>query len=235
MQVVVRLFAQNGDVVEQRFSLERDEAGRLRLVYDFEPQGPEGPILATTENGNALPVEYGFLDGEVTYRATYPAQPDLENWVGGPDRAPIVGLPFHKRNLTLLLLLADPRPIGPGCEEAPAPADAEALARSIRSDTDLVATAPEAATIGGIPALQMDVLLAPGAVECPWQLTNISATTPVLLKQTPIGEDQLVRLYLLDLPGGSARVLAIVILHADVENALELAAPILDSIEFHAG
>jgi hypothetical protein len=28
--------------------------------------------------------------------------------------------------------------------------------------------------------------------------------------------------------------LAIVILHADVENALELAAPIVDSIEFHA-
>jgi hypothetical protein len=236
MQVAVRLFADSGaTVVEQVFSLERDETGRLRLVYDFEPTGPEGrPVLATTENGTAVPVEYGFLDGEVTYRATYPAQPDQENWVGDPDRAVIAGLPFNNRNLSLLWLLADPRPIGPGCEEAPAPADAEALARSIRSDTDLEATAPEAATIGGIPALQIDVLLAPGAVECPWQLTNVSATTPVLLKQTPISEDQLVRLYLLDLPGGSARVLAIVILHADVENALELAAPIVDSIEFHA-
>jgi hypothetical protein len=63
------------------------------------------------------------------------------------------GLPFHKRNLPLLLFLADPRPIGPGCEKAPAPADAEALARSIRSDSDLEATTPEAVTIGGIPAL----------------------------------------------------------------------------------
>jgi len=236
MQLKVRLFADNGGtMVEQLFSLERDETGRLRLVYDFEPEGPEGPVLATTENGGAVPVEYGFLDGEVTYRAAYPAQPDQEDWVGGPDRAVIAGLPFHQRNLSLLWLLADPRPIGPGCKEAPAPADAEALARSIRSDTDLEATAPEAVTIGGIPALQMDVLLAPGAIECPWQLTYISATSPVLLKQTPIGEDQLVRLYLLDLPGGSARVLAIVIIHADVEHALEMAAPIVDSIEFHTG
>ena len=234
-QLEVRLFAENGDVVEQRFSLERDEAGRLRLVYDFEPSGPEGPILATTEDGNAVPVEYGFLDGEVTYRATYPAQPDQENWVGGPDRAPIVGLPFHKRNLTLLLLLADPRPIGPGCEEAPAPADAEALARSLRSDSDLEATAPVPVTIGGASALQMDVLLAPDATECPYELTYISGTAPLLVKQTPIPEEQLVRLYLVDLPeGGSARVLAIVIPSADVEGALELAAPIVDSIEFHA-
>jgi hypothetical protein len=237
IRLEVRLFAENGGtVVEQVFSLERDETGRLRLVYDFEATGPEGPVLATTENGNAVPVEYGFLDGEVTFRATYPAQPDQETWVGGPDRFPVIGLPFHKRNLALLLLLADPRPIGPGCEEAPAPADAEALARSLRSDPDLEATAPVPATIGGAPALQMDVLLAPDAIECPFELTYVSGTAPLLVKQTPILEDQLVRLYLVDLPeGGSARVLAIVIPSADVEGALELAAPIVDSIEFHTG
>jgi hypothetical protein len=234
-QLEVRLFAENGDVVEQRFSLESDEAGLLRLVYDFEPFGPQGPILATTENGNAVPVEYGFLDGDVTFRATYPAQPDQENWVGGPDRFPVNGLPFHKRNLTLVLLLADPRPVGPGCEEAKAPADAEALARSLRSDSDLEATAPVTVTVAGAPALQIDVLLTPDATECPFALTNISGSGPLLVKDTPIFEDQLVRLYLLDLPhGASARVLAVVIPHADVENALELAAPIVDSIEFHA-
>jgi len=66
--------------------------------------------------------------------------------------------------------------------------------------------------------------------------TDISGTSPLLLKQAPILEEQRVRLSLLDLPGGSvARVLAIVILHADVEGALESAAPILDSLEFHAG
>jgi hypothetical protein len=75
------------------------------------------------------------------------------------------------------------------------------------------------------------VLLAPEATECPWQLPSRSGTSPLLLNQTPLNEDQLVRLYLLDLPGGSARV---VIVHADVEHALELAAPIVDSIDLHA-
>jgi hypothetical protein len=81
----------------------------------------------------------------------------------------------------------------------------------------------------------MDVLLAPDATECPFELTNISGTAPLLVKQTPIYEEQLVRLYLIDLPeGASARVLAVVIPSADVEGALELAAPIVDSIAFHA-
>lgn len=58
MRFEVRLFAENGEtVVEQMFSLERDRTGRLRLVYDFEPTGPAGPVPATTENGNAVPVE----------------------------------------------------------------------------------------------------------------------------------------------------------------------------------
>ena len=235
MQFEVRLFADNdATVVEQVFSLERDETGRLRLVYDFEPEGPEGPVLATTENGKAVPVEYGFLDGEVTYRAAYPAAPRSDLWDQGPDVATIVGA--HERRL--LLILADPRPIGPGCEEAPAPTDAEALARSIRSNPDLEADAPVAVTIGGIPALQIDVMLAPNASACPWQMPNLSSTTPLLLEHAPLvvqGGDQ-ARLYLLDLPGGSARVLAIAIISDEdsFERALELAAPIVDSIELHA-
>ena len=40
MQFEVRLFAENDEtVVEQVFSLERDETGRLRLVYDFRRRG----------------------------------------------------------------------------------------------------------------------------------------------------------------------------------------------------
>ena len=59
MRFEVRLFAENGEtVVEQIFSLERDGAGRLRLGYDFQSMGPAGPVLATTENGKAVPVEY---------------------------------------------------------------------------------------------------------------------------------------------------------------------------------
>jgi hypothetical protein len=45
------------------------------------------------------------------------------------------------------------------------------------------------------------------------------------------------RLYLVDLPGGSARILSIVISapESDFESVLEQAAPILDSFEFHSG
>jgi hypothetical protein len=45
------------------------------------------------------------------------------------------------------------------------------------------------------------------------------------------------RLYVLDLPGGSARTLAIWITAPDValfERAVETAAPVLNSFEFHA-
>jgi hypothetical protein len=45
------------------------------------------------------------------------------------------------------------------------------------------------------------------------------------------------RLYLLDLPGGSGRILAIAIAAPEdrFEQALEAPVPILDSFEFHAG
>ena len=70
MRFEVRLFAGNHEtVVEQSFSVDRDETGRLQLAYDFQS--------ATTENGTAVPVEYGFLEGVVTYRAADPLTPDL--------------------------------------------------------------------------------------------------------------------------------------------------------------
>jgi hypothetical protein len=231
MQFVVRLFAENGEtVVEQFFSLERDDTGRLRLVYDFEG-GPAGPGPGTTDNGRAVPEEYGFLDGEVTYRAAYPLEPSMDGYRDG-DRLAIDGLLLPDENAPrrVLIILADPQPIGPGCVEAPAPADAEALARSIGSDPDFEATAPVAVTIGGTSALQMDVLLAPGAgaSSCPWLLLKHASF--------PVGADR-ARLYLLDLPGGSARVLAIATISDEdsFETVLDWAAPIVDSIEFHTG
>jgi hypothetical protein len=238
MQLAVRLFAEDGGtVVEQLFSLERDATGRLRLVYEFEPTGADGrPVLATSENGEAVLVEYGFLDGEVTYQAAYPAAPRPGTiWDQAEDVATIVGAGERR----LLLLLADPQPIGPGCEEIAAPADAEALARSIGSDTDLEATDPVAATVGGIPALQMDVVLAPDASACPWQMPSLSSSTPLLLEDAPFvvqGTDR-ARLYLLDLPGGTARVLAIAIMAGEesFERALAVTTPIVDSIEFQTG
>jgi hypothetical protein len=237
MQFEVRLFAENGEtVMEQFFSLERDATNRLRLVYDFEG-GPAGPGTGTTENGKAVPEEYSFLDGKVTYRAAYPAAPWSDLWNQSPEVATVVGHHDRQEGLfrRLLLILADPRPIGPGCEDAPAPADAEALARSIRSDRDLEASAAVAVTIGGTPALQIDVMLAPGASFCSWSEGEKSGMSPILLRHAPFAEGDRARLYLLDLPGGSARVLALAIIADEdsFERALELAAPIVDSIEFH--
>jgi len=230
MQFEVRLFAQGDDtVVEQVFSLERDETGRMRPVYNFEH--------ATTQNGMAVPVEYGFLDGEVTYRAASPLEPSDDGYREW-DRLAIVGLlPDDDAPRRVLLFLADPRPIGPDCVEAPAPADAEALARSIGSDPDFEATAPVEVTIGGTPALQMDVVLARGASSCSWSEPGIpSESSPLLLKHAPmfLGHDR-ARLYLVDLPGGSVRVLTMAMITDEdsFETVLPWAASIVDSIEIH--
>jgi len=235
-QARVRLFADDGStVVEQTLSLERNEMDRLRLVYDFVLDADGRPAPATTENGDDVPVEYGFLDGQVTYRTTFPVGPHQDLWEQAPDVATVVGAGERR----LLLFLADPRPIGPSCEVASAPADAEALARSIRSDGDLEAGAPVPVTIGGIPALQIDVVMARDATSCPWQLPNISSSTPLLLDRAPLvvqGADR-ARLYLLDLPpGGSARVLAIAVMSDEDSfgRALSIAARIVESIEFRA-
>ncbi|HXJ66990.1 MAG TPA: hypothetical protein VNN79_24815, partial [Actinomycetota bacterium] len=138
----------------------------------------------------------------------------------------------------ILTIVADPRAIGSGCEEAPALTDAEAVARRIRSDPDLDATAPVPVSIGGIPALQVDVVMT-DAPECSWQLPGFSSGTPLLLKNAPfvLPGQNWARLYLLDLPGGSGGVLAIAICSSeeDHERALEVAAPIVDSIRFRAG
>lgn len=57
----------------------------------------------------------------------------------------------------------------------------------------------------------------------------------VLTEHLWLGEDGRMRLYLLDLPGGSARILAIAILapEHDFEHVVEATAPIVDSFEFH--
>ena len=59
----VRLFAEDGTVVEQHFVVVRQENGRLGLVYGSASEYGDPP---TTENGQAL---YSLLDGEVTFAA----------------------------------------------------------------------------------------------------------------------------------------------------------------------
>jgi hypothetical protein len=228
MQFETRLFTQDGDtVVEQVFSLERDGTGRLRVVHDFQP---------TMENGQPVPVAYGFLDGAVTYRPTPPLAPSQDGY-RDRNRLAIDGLlPDDDAPRRVLLFLADPRPIGPGCVEGPAPSDAEALARSIGSDPDFEATAPVAVTVGGLPALRLDVVLRRGMSSCTASGSGVSGYSP-LLKHAPfgIGMDR-ARIYLVDLPGGPARVLGLVTItdQDSFETVLGFAERVVDSIEFHA-
>ena len=82
MRFKVRLFADNDQtVVEQSSRWNAMRRVASRIVYKFpEPRPPE--------NGKAVPVSYGFLDGEVTYRAGRPAraEPGRGNT---PDRVAI--------------------------------------------------------------------------------------------------------------------------------------------------
>lgn len=57
-----------------------------------------------------------------------------------------------------------------------------------------------------------------------------------LLDAIPVPGGNQARVYLVDLPGGSARVLAIAIAADEdsFETVLEWATPVIDSIEFHA-
>lgn len=213
----VRLFADNGQtIVEQSFSLERDGAGNWGLET-----GPE-----TIENGQALPTFYDILGGEVTFQAAPPWDgsllgPSFETKGEAAD-AMLMNPDGHMR------VLADPLPIMAGCQEGTAAADAETLARRTMSDEDFEATAPLAVTIGGAPALQMDVVNVAGAYVCnPYPR---SAVTRSILEP-----GSRMRLYLVELPGGSARILSIAIVapEASFERVVEQAAPILDSFEFH--
>jgi len=225
MEFKVRLFAEGGETaVEQRFLI-NNETGRLRLGYR-----DGGDTAPTTENGQAVPVTYLFLDGEVTGAAAWPWE---ETWFN--TWGLLLGGSLEER----LELIGDPWPVETGCGPGPAPANAEALARTIRSDPDLEATAPVAVRVGGIEALEMDVVAAPGASVCE------AVPAPMVLKADKdesyhglaAERGSRIRLYLLDLPEGSSiRILAIAIVapEARFERVMEAAAPVLDSLEFQA-
>jgi len=217
--------------MEQSFLVDRDEDGRLVLVY-----GALDPFkdVLTTENGGALAEPHEFLDGEVTFAAAWP----WDYYVGGWGFTPTMTTLQFDDTDQLLAVVADPLPVESGCRQGPAPADAEALARSIRSDPDLEATEPVAASVGGIEALQMDVVIAPGASVCDdWGHPQVLTPNDHDWFGVALEHGHRMRLYLLDLPEGmSARTLAIAISapEPDFERVMEAAAPVLDSIEFHA-
>jgi hypothetical protein len=221
----VRLFAEDGTVVDQHFVVVRQENGRLGLVYGPASEYGDPP---TIEDGQAL---YSLLDGEVTVAAARTWNARAE----GPTRMDLGsgcrGTGFCSDNVSAV---ADPSVLT-GCEAGPAPADADALARNIRANTDLASSAPEVVSVGGIKALRMDVWLASGADVC---------DKPMALNGLSLRATDRMRLYLVDFPGGSARVLAVAVIARDphdkaevsqqeFERVVEAATPIVESIEFH--
>jgi hypothetical protein len=184
----------------------------------------------TEEWGSTPPGTCSMLGGEVTFHADQPWESGNDSvdprlfYLPGPDDASIE-------------ILANPNPLPKGpCYLYPLlPTSAEALVQAIRSNPDLEVTVPVAERVGGIDALQMDVAPVPGASTCP------NGGVPVVSTSNSgwgtMGPAELGRLYVLDLPGGSARTLVIMInaSEAAFERAVEAAAPVVESFEFHAG
>jgi hypothetical protein len=176
---------------------------------------------------------YEIFDGDVTFGASGWEQGFAGAW------ALWFGADLHER----VHVLADPHPVTDRCERAPGRTDAEALAESIRADVDLKATEPVTVTIGGAPALQIDVTAAPGASIC--GTFPFEDGAGVVREAEPDGEagavavtladDEHMRLYLLDVPDGSGRIVAIAVVGPEgrFEGVLTDAAPLLDSVEIH--
>jgi len=253
----VRLFA--GDTeVEQLFFASPDNA-----LLEYQQDGFGTDIAPTTENGQPLAVSYGYYLDEVTLRAAHPwifsAPTTYPNPFGrlipeGPGVLPTTD-GGQRNGWDRLFLIADPALGGAGCQQGPGSVDAVALAEAIRSQPDLGATAPVAVSVGGAAALMMDVRIAAGTtISVPaddlGNLCRAAILSPVLEQEavgssisyangvaTGVATGDWMRLYLIDVPDGlSMRILSVAIVapEASFQRVLEAAAPVVDSIEFHA-
>lgn len=188
----------------------------VTIMPPFETAVPETVTTETTENGGPLAVPYVFFDGDVTLSAAAPWEVSWRFAL-----ALTLGDVWEPR----IELVADSVPVG--CARGPAPSDASALARSIQSDPDLETTAPVEVSVGGVEALAMDITVAEGASVC-----EVSGGPG----RGDLGRGSRMRLYLVDLPEGSAKTIlaiAVVSREARFDETLEAAAPIIDTIEFH--
>jgi hypothetical protein len=203
---------------------------------------PENWADPSTEAGVAGPGTFTMLHGEVTFRATEPWIAHVESGIdprlffltsgpGLPDRLVTIDAAIE--------ILVNPLPPDTPCDTLRLPPSAEELVQAIRSNPDLEATAPVTERVGGIHALRMDVVAAPGASIAPCGGVGVPVVSvPGRGAWGGVGPASLGRLYVLNLPGGSARTLAILITApeaASFERAVEAAAPVLESFEFHAG
>jgi hypothetical protein len=226
----IHLFAEDGTEVEQSFIAVREEDGRLGLMYGLPV---DSDFFPTTEDGQP-PAEapYSLLDGEVTFAVAAP--PWEEPWDGGAgDLSTFMLFGLGRSSM---MIMADPLPVDPDCEPGQAPADAEALARTIRSNPSVGSTAPVAVRVAGVDALRMDVAFVASETVRPG-CRELGLGPAVVEGLHHLYVDGRMRLYFLDLPDGmSARVLGIAIVASEesFEHVWEAAAPTVDSFEFHA-
>ena len=199
---------------------------------------PENWVVESTVAGPDGPGTFAMLHGEVTFRAAEPWFDHVESYIDPRLFFLTSGPSLPDRLVTMdatieILVNPNPLPEGPCYRWPRLPASAEALVQAIRSNPDLEATVPVAERVGGIDALRMDVAPVPGASTCP------NGAVPVVSTSNggwgTMGHGKLGRLYVLDLPGGSARTLVIMIeaSEAAFERAVEAAAPVVESFEFH--
>jgi hypothetical protein len=218
----VRLFAEGGTVVEQSFHVVPEENGPLGLVYGLVETNPDlGGGLPTTEDGQPVAQSYSFLDGEVTFAATPP-------WGDTQGIADPSVRRLHGGRVQNFVIAADPRPTGLGCEDGPAPANAESLARAIMADPAFEATEPVAVRVAGVDGLLIDAMVADSPDLC------YLVWTPDHM--IPAGDTGWrLRLYLIDYPGDSAEVLTIGIIapQSDSQGVFAAATPIVESLEIH--
>jgi hypothetical protein len=192
---------------------------------------------APTGTGIDGPGTYSILHGEVTFRAPEPWNDHFETYID-PRTFFLIGPGSEGADESAeMTILVNPLPPEAPCDRR-VPPSAEELVQAIRSNPDLKVTAPVVERVGGIDALRMDVVATPGASVGP--CTAGDAVDVVSVPGRPwanVGLGELGRLYVLGLPGGSARTLAIWITAPDAgvfEQALDATAPVLDSFEFHA-
>ncbi|MGH3135906.1 MAG: hypothetical protein ACRDPV_05370 [Gaiellaceae bacterium] len=243
----VRLFA-GGTVVEQLFFMRPD--GRPRLEY--QRNGFTTDIAPTTEDGQAVAVPYDLAAGEVTLKVAHP-------WVSfgrsGFDDLPIQLIPAgagpttdggQRNDWDGLELSADPTLFGRCWQTGPRPVDARALAKSIRSQPDLRATAPVAVSTKRAKALMLDVTIAAGA-SVRYRENGGNGLLSSLVDPNRGGSSdgkghatghasgERMRLYLFDAPKTSSiRVLAIAIVapKSRFKSVVKAAARVVDSVEF---
>jgi hypothetical protein len=210
---------------------------------------PENGTDTTISSERTGPGTYSMLGGEVTFHAPegQPWNDHIEAYLDprlfflagpeDPDEVPLGQSPTMHIEIS-----ANPLPEASCAAPPGVPASAEAVVRAIRSNPDLETTVPVVERVGGLDAVRLDVAPVPGASTCPREGGPYAGVPVVSVSGRGdawglIDHGDLGRLYVLDLPGGYARALVIMVVapEAAFDRALEAAAPVLDSIEFHTG